>query len=326
MRPDRWQPLVDLAIPHVPSRWAPAELVATLVGDPWRGPGPARSILNNDGVPLQLCVSSSADRLRLRFIGDPHTAVLDPARRAAASVRSALALLGAAGSEDLRPLIEATLHRTLPVGAARAELRDGALWLAAAVDGEPGVAIYTTLEWGARDAGWARVRSWLDAVVLDSRVAWSWLARLAAVARPVSAAIEGRSRGDARAKIYVRLLRARPLSTLGIEEFAHPSILGFLERTIGERTVPATGLVLSIGFTVATGELADVKVDVCGHCVPRPVADWDRLCAQVTREIGVQSIGITSALSRRDVEVAFIGMGRHRSGEARCNVYLKACG
>ena len=77
------------------------DLVAVLVGAPWRGPGHARSILNNDGVPLQLCVSSSADRVRLRLIGDPHTGVIDAEQRFAASVRSALELLGTTRSEEL---------------------------------------------------------------------------------------------------------------------------------------------------------------------------------------------------------------------------------
>ena len=108
-------------------------------------------------------------------------------------------------------------------------LHDGALWLGAAVDDEPGMAIYVTLEWGDRDAGWTRARNWLDAILPDGNRAWDHLARLAEVSRPVSAALEGQSRADARAKIYVRLVRAVRLSTLGIAEFAHPSILGFLE-------------------------------------------------------------------------------------------------
>lgn len=327
MRADRWQPLVDLAAPHAGS--PPAALaarIALLLGDPWRGPGPARSILNHDGVPLQLCVSSSADRVKLRLIGDPHTAVSDPERRAAASEAAALALLPAAGAEELRPLIEATLAHTLPAGPARGALRDGALWLAAAIDGEPGVAIYTTLEWGDRDAGWARVRRWLDAIVPDGERAFRRLAGLVEHARPVSAAVEGRSRRDARAKIYARLRRPVPLEALGIDELAHPSVLGFLAPTLEGRAVPATGLVLSIGLEVATGELADAKVDVCGHCVPRPAPDWERLCARVTGELGVQRIGLGPALSRGDVEVAFIGVARRRSGEGRCNVYLKVRG
>jgi hypothetical protein len=142
----------------------------------------------------------------------------------------------------------------------------------------------------------------------------------------VAAAIEGHSRRDARAKVYVRLHRAVPLSAFKIKELAHPDILDFLRLVIDGRHVSTTGLVLSIGFAVATGELADVKVDVCGHCVPRSAADWDRLCAWMAHEFDVPRVGIAPALARRDVEIAFIGMGRRQSGEVRCNIYLKACG
>lgn len=325
MRAERWQPLVDLCGPHARSASAVTELVGLLVGEPWRGPGRARSILNRDGVPLQLCLSSSVDRVRLRLIGDPHTAEVDPDRRIEAGVAAARALLERVGSQDLAPLVDATVDRTLPVGGARAELREGALWLAAGVDNEPGAALYTTLEWGDRDQRWERVRGWLGAIVPDADRTLRELGRLTEVSRPVSAAIEGRRRADARAKIYVRLRRAVPLGELGIAELAHPSIAAFVDKTIGERTIPATGLVLSVGIAVATGELEDVKVDVCGHCISpwRDIEDWERLCAWVARKLRVQRIGVAPALARRDVEIAFIGLARRRTGESRSNLYLK---
>jgi hypothetical protein len=313
---DAWAPLVALA-------GARAELVDRLLGTPWRGPGPARSILDNDGVPLQLCVSTGPAHRAVRLIGDPWTAVLDPAERAAASVASAAAVVRAAGAASLVPFVDTTIAHALPTGAERAALRHGAVWLAAAVDGTPGAAVYTTLEWERRAARWSRVHAWLDAILPIGMHAQRRLAALRDVATPVSAAIEGRAPADARAKVYVRLVEPRRLAELGVDELAAPAIVDFVAAATGGATLPSTGLVISLGFSLGTGELADVKADVCGHCVARPPAKWARWLSERTAALGVRPFDVDLGADPA-LDVAFVGVGRSVAGEPRCNLYVRA--
>ncbi|MCA9707024.1 MAG: hypothetical protein KDK70_14315 [Myxococcales bacterium] len=323
----RWDPLLVLAAPHAGGGRAGVDaLTRGLVGVPWSGSGRPRSILNNDGIPLQLSISSGAEGVGVRLIGDPHTG-LPPSRRFGASVHSAQTLLDATGSAGLRSLVQATIQRTLPEDdLGRSELPHGALWLAAAVDGRPGMALYTTLDWGPTDAAarWQRVHGWLGEILPAGSSASRWLVGLSEAGVPTSAALEGSTLADARAKVYARLLGPTPFGRLGLEGLTDPRMLRFVELALAGRAVARLGLVLSASFSVATGELADVKVDICGHCIPRSASEWQGLCAQLSRSSGVRPIGIEAALTEHDVGVAFIGMGRKRSGQMRMNLYLKS--
>lgn len=305
----------------------PDRVLPLLIGVPWSGNGRARSTLNNDGVPLELCVSSGRTGVRSRFIGDPNTG-LSPLHRFSASVEAAFEVLAVTDSKGLRPLLQTTIDRTLPADdPGRATLRNGALWLAAEANAGPGMAVYTTLDWDSPDktTRWQRAGAWLSAILPKGRALGQLIPALAQHCQPVSAGLEGQTMGDVRAKLYLRLRRAAPFSDLGCELFADPLVLSFLGKVLSHRTIPLQGLVLSTSFSVATGELTDIKVDVCGHCVPRRAHAWQTLITELCGLAAVKPISVASALLERNVEIAFVGIGRGRDGGSRVNVYLKAC-
>lgn len=329
-----WQPLLDVA-------GTPGDLVSILVGVPWRGPGRARSVLNPDGVPLQLCVSASPRGVTVRWIGDPHTGVRDPSARAAAAVQAAYRLLDETSASAMRGALDLLVAHTLP--ADRAVLRDGTLWLAGGAG--RGAAIYTTLEWGDASTRWDRVAGWLDATLPMSHVATRAIAALRDLALPASAAIEGTHHDDARAKIYLRLGREdgvtvgpdrwrespdgpavtgvgdpqlrRALDAAGFDD---PSFAWFCARVLGERAIPSRGIILSLAFSLATGALVERKIDICGHCVPRSSAAWSTLCDRLACELAVTPFAPCGDAT----EVAVIGMAREVGGATRCNLYVKA--
>jgi hypothetical protein len=104
--------------------------------------------------------------------------------------------------------------------------------LGAGLDATPGLAIYTTLAWGAHpeEGRWDAAQSWLRAALSIGPGFGDW-SSLMAVTEPASAGLEGSSPVDARAKVYVRLRRPLAFSLLGHEAFTEPTLLRFVELT-----------------------------------------------------------------------------------------------
>lgn len=320
------EPIIACANSYTPDGLSSyKDKLGILLGNYSGGSDRSKSILNYDGVPLQLCISAIRDEFRVHLIGDPHTD-LSAIKRFEASLVSAYELLIISKSEELKPLLATTFKHTLPdTHSERAALRFGALWLASQICGNAGMAVYTYLEWGEQDSNrrWQKVKEWLSAILPSDLFYPNQLARIERHCEPIAAAVEGRTLADGEVKVYFRRRKIIPLNKLGFAELEDPYTLHFINQIIQGRTIPETGVVFSLGFSIATGESGFIKTDVCGHCTPRPVQAWEKVILELCKSTGVKPIHIGEELSKGDIEVAFIGMGRNTAGDYRLNLYLK---
>lgn len=283
--------------------------------------GQSRSTLNNDGSPLQLCVTLGGQGCApaIRLIADPAAEEADGLKRwlAADEARSALVESHATA---LKPLCDSLVDGMLPNElSARAALPNGAMWLAADLSGQ-GMAVYTTTKWEAGLQRWQRAQEWLETILPDASVAVEKLKRLAPRAHLISAGIEGSHPQNARAKLYWRLQENASLRDLEIPLFENDVFSEFLFEAVGKtRQIPRAAIVGSIGFHVATGSLKDAKLDVCGHCVRRTPEDW----TNVIERIVVRQQLARSPKFLETAELAFTGCGLDTELRPRLNLYLK---
>lgn len=315
-----WWPLVAYATGAVRSGALQGNtlLVAklgALIGVPWQGRGHPPSALNNDGSPLELCLSASAKGIGRRLIGDPHLG-LDMSLRVRASLVAARYLMrltesaGLAGAFDLL-----VAHTVPPESSGRKALPNGALWLACAIDESAGFAAYTNIEWcGGPQERWHRAQTWLG---LDS----SAFGALRKHWTPFAAGLEGDRPERAHAKLYFRRADDTGFRLDMLGDLADPVVDTFCRGVIQGRTLPVSGIVLSAEFALETGRMTGMKVDICGHCTPRPSADWQELLAGIAATARVCPLPLENLAPA--IEVAFIGIGRRGDQDYRLNLYLK---
>jgi hypothetical protein len=276
--------------------------------------------LNNDGTPLQLCVSASRRRTVLRVIGDPGVQFDDIEVRyrcARATLRRVLRRFGASA---LASLAEGTFDRLVP--AVRADYRHGMMWIGV-TPGQSGVAAYAELAPLGRTGGWDAVAAWLRATLPDDRVAAGIIDKLREHCVPASAGFEGSAPGDTRVKIYFRLAHTMGLPDLGLDLLCSAEVVDFLRLAMGTFGVDQDGLVMCVGFELRTGAFADIKLDLCGHCLAHGRDAWIDVVDRIVRRLELAPIALDEALLRQRCEVAFIGLGLDVAREPRLNVYLK---
>jgi hypothetical protein len=299
------------------------------------------STLNNDGSPLQVCLTVSSRRRTVRLLADPGGDATSTTEQVARALGGLDVLLRSA-REERRTLI-AGLCSSILAGvvppSVLAGTRDAGsvVWLGAALAGDgttsdgrvpdrmaaDGVAVYVRARWSDPTEDWDRCLGLTRELLPPASAAESTITALRDDAYPVSVGLETVGDGETRLKLYWRLLRPVMLSSLGIELLADASIADFLVSVVGSRPVAATGLIFSTSFSVASGQLTDVKVDVCGHCVRRPPEDWTSVVASLASDHGLVDPQLGRALDDRRADLALIGLGVDRWLEKRLNVYLK---
>ena len=289
-------------------------------------PDPAgwRSTLNNDGSPIQICLGlrPGAAEPNVRLIADPHLGGRDAASRCRQS-RGALAQLAEWHAPDMASLCTSVLEYMTPSGCGIPYLRDGGdTWLAAGIDGR-GVAIYATAQWGDPASRWARALAWLVDLSPAAAQAATTLTELAEHSSLISVGVEGSTAGDARAKFYWRPKGSAPLSGLGVSLLGHEALPAFLSDATEGMATPVSAIVGSVGVNVATGSLADVKLDLCAHCVPRRRSDWAHRIEHYARRHGLTAPPFVALEPDAPIEIAFVGLGIDRDLQPRLNIYLK---
>lgn len=288
-----------------------------LVGVPWPHHARPPSALNNDGSPLELCLTASAQGVKRRLIGDPHLGMAME-RRVPASLEAARQLMRLTRSAALAPAFDMLVAHTVPTAPAeQAALPAGAVWLACSLDDEPGFAAYTNIEWcGDKETRWQRALAWLGQASMDFSGAalLPWRAHWT----PFAAGLEGDRPDRASMKLYFRLADDTPfrLDMLGGPD--DPVMAGFCRNIIQGRTLPQSGIVFSTEFAIATGRLIGTKLDICGHCAPRTDAEWLDAIAGISAAARVAPLPLAAPM-----DVAFIGLGRRGSDDYRLNLYLK---
>jgi hypothetical protein len=281
------------------------------------------SCLNNDGVPLQLCLSADRQGTKLRLIGDPGVHIEDLESRYQSAQTSLDRCLDGSDLMALSPLVTSTLAQFIPdCPIARSHYHQGFMWLALSPD-QPGMAFY--LETSPLGKGvWETVRAWLVAVLPSVEIASGVIAKLQDHCVVVSVGLEGHDFDHCRAKVYFRLAESIALDQLGIDQLIQSEMMEFLQLAMGDFGVDREGLVMSIGFSVNRGDLIDVKIDLCGHCLAYTNSEWLDVIEGLTQRFGLKPLQLDDVLLHHSVEVAFIGLGLDRNLQPRLNVYLKA--
>ena len=277
-----------------------------------------RSALNSDGTPLQLCLTARPGGQALRYLGDP-CAHLSGAARIDAARQAMGTAMRTAGAAGLRPSAEALLARVLPQDrAAQDTFRDGALWLGLAAE-RPGLALYVE----AARADWDIAGAWLADLLPDAGPAHQAIAGLRPHCAPASFGLEGLDAGKGRAKIYFRLTAPQDVHALGLAPLASPEMLDVLAIAMAGRGVDLDGLVMSMGFDLATGALVDCKADLCGHCLDHTPEDWQRIVTACCARLEIPPVDVAPLLDGGETRIAFLGCGVSAERAARLNLYLQ---
>jgi hypothetical protein len=273
---------------------------------------------------LQVSVSlaGGGGRPTIRLVADPASNVVDGQKRWV-QAGGILSLVMASHAPQLEVLCRSVIRYGLPAKRATvAALPSGAIWLAADLSGQ-GMALYATAKWGDRGDRWLRTRRWLDEVLPDASACGEILNRLAVRATLVSVGVEGVTPENARAKLYWRLDRAAALQDLGLPLLGSPEILEFLAATIEDRRIPYAAIVGSVGFRIADGNVCDVKLDVCCHCVRRTTTDWMRVVQNCIAHNNLAELSARCTALLETIELAFIGFGMDTKRKPRLNIYFK---
>jgi hypothetical protein len=279
--------------------------------------------LNNNGSPLQFCLSASADGVGYRLLADPACELADPLARYKASCRAIESVLELTGSTPIDTLFQQTLQLNLPAREDEfVEYPDGVMWLAANLDG-PGCAMYVDARRGGEEVALKRLGHWLTDLCSPTDDIAALLRSLKAQSRLMCLGVEGISPAYARAKVYWRLSEPVLLDQLGLEGFKDRSFKEFLSLAVAERHINLTGIVLNAGIDVATGNWADVKLDVCGckNCLNYSTAEAIHAADMITQHFGLTALPLAEALEYG--ELAFFGLGLDAHGKRRFNVYLR---
>ncbi|MFZ1791213.1 MAG: prenyltransferase/squalene oxidase repeat-containing protein [Saprospiraceae bacterium] len=281
------------------------------------------SCLNNDGSPLQLCLSSSKNNTSLRIIGDPGAYHKTTEERYQSSVKTLLYFMEEKKSQNLIPITKKTIKALLPNGIKEREVyKQGFIWIAISPN-HPGIAFYLELAPLGYDRGWNAVEQWLDEILPTNVVAKGVLEKLKKYCVVASAGLEGSEVSDARAKIYFRFREATSVDLLDIDLFSSKEMYDFLSIAMGPFEVELNGFVMNVGFDVKTGNLADVKIDLCGHCLRYRPDEWVAKIQQLNQRFSLEPLDTNEILQSEEYQVAFLGFGLSTDYKPRLNLYLK---
>jgi hypothetical protein len=285
-----------------------------------------RSRLNNDGSPLQACVSMRRSRpASWRLIGDPFSDRTDAVARLTRTRRRAVALLARQADEAFAGIVRGAVHAAIPPaassGGAADRLARGSMWIGVPLLGR-GAAVYVTGRLFDPPVAWSRVAAWLRALNGSSVVE-----RIQAVAGDraalASIGIEGADAATAQIKLYFRL--SAPLHLGALIAPAQRDILAtFADCMAGDARLARHGILIALGVSAGSGDVTDVKLDLCGHCLALDPGSFARAISAVETAFGLPADTCHAMQVGRQSEVAFVGCGIGVTGDPRLNVYFKA--
>ena len=282
-----------------------------------------RSSLNNDGSPLQLCITSSSRGCSSRLIGDPGAFASTISERIERSRDAVLGLSAASRSATFDSLTNRILRMIVPENCTQiAEPDAGIMWLATGMH-ERSAAAYLNARWSTAEEDWARARLCFCSMLPHPEDAENLINDLEPRAQLASIGLETTSSNDMRLKIYWRLTTPTLLSTLAIPLLHHPAMSRFFATVVSNERMSLTGVVFSAGFLLSTGQLEDVKADLCAHCLPRSLDSWLDRVDEVTEQNSLPTMALRSCLRGSNLEPAFLGLGLNRNHQVRMNLYLK---
>jgi len=280
------------------------------------------SVLNANGSPMELCITSTRNDLRVRCIADPAFDSQSPQARFQRSRRVLAALPALCRSAELSAICSRAIDLNVSADSIES-YGDGVMWLGAGVADE-GMAVYLDAYPPGREVAWSRARQWLTAMLGDPAEMLAAVDAISPHATLCSIGIEAAHPVDARAKLHVRLAHLAHFACLGVPLLRDDGIRDFLICAAGERSLPLNGVVIGVGASVVTGALRDVKVDLSGSHLNYAPGEWQQLVDWCAARYGIRPMAIETLLAEGRIDVAFIGLGVDRAGAYRLNIYLKA--
>jgi hypothetical protein len=281
------------------------------------------SCLNNDGVPLQLSLTSAPNGVSMRLIGDPGAYHQNTENRYHSSIQTLNHFIDQSLSKDLKFVAQKTVNLLIPQSAKeRLVYKQGFTWIGVNPL-QPGIAFYLEMAPLGYEKGWLAVENWLKDILPDSTIACVVLNKLKKHCIIASAGLEGSTIENTRAKLYFRFKESSSLDKLDIDLFETQEMREFLKVSMASFDVDLQGFVMNIGFNLLTGKIADVKVDLCGHCLRHSAEQWTNVINQLTDRFLLSSVDTFPILNSQAFEIAFIGFGLTTELKPRLNIYLK---
>jgi len=302
------------------------EICQTLLHPPprWAGELGGQSGLNWNGSPLQFLISARSKDCIFRFVGDPAFFHSDPITRFEESIAAIQLTLDAGNAGALQDVCQRSLTSALPRDSeVLREFSCGMIWLALALN-QPGAAVYF-LSIPDTSTAWRRAYEWLDTILPYPEEAHRVVARLESICHPVFVGIEGQNTKTGRAKLYWRLSRPATPAQFEISMYNDPTIARFLGTIMKDHPYSFYALTFSAGFSLATGELTDIKVDLSNRSANLSVVEVIELAESQAETLGLQRPPTRdgfSVLSRNSVTAGFIGLGLDHQRCHRLNTYL----
>lgn len=239
---------------------------------PATSPPPRRSALNADGTPIQLSLTLGSVPARVGLLSDPGPPQLSASDRLEDCRERLHELVGLCGADWALASIEPLVDKIAP--ASDPELlcdHAGAFWLGAGfVRGrDPTLKLYVNARWGEDAVRWAHLAAFAASLGADRE----WLEarqRIGESLEPLGVALAAGGTGPLAGRIYMSGYGKSwgYLETLA-RAFVGPAfeqrLRGFGRALLGtDYEYPTRSLVCSVG--IREGRLADLKVELCGHC------------------------------------------------------------
>lgn len=282
-----------------------------------------QSGLNWNGSPLQFLISARRNGSVFRLVGDPAFYYSNPIMRFEESKKALHTALGAGDAATLREACGRSLVSMIPGDPeALEEFTHGMIWLALSFN-QPGAAAYF-LAVSDRSAAWRTAHQWADTILPHPEEAHRVITTLEPNCCLLFVGIEGQTPKSGRAKLYWRLSRLATFSQFGISMYDDPVILQFLAALMKEHPFSLYALTFSAGFSLKTGELKDIKVDVSNRSVNLGVVEAIDFVELQAQTLGLQRPPTREGLmvSRNSVSVGFVGLGLGYQRDYRLNMYL----
>ncbi|HEV8020560.1 MAG TPA: hypothetical protein VGP41_04810 [Candidatus Lustribacter sp.] len=274
--------------------------------------------LNGDGSAIQLVWPSGGDGVRL---------LVDPG--AFGSMRSrweqTQMAFDALARMTAQPQLASVLRGVVDALCVDDDqgFPDGYAWVGAPIARTGFCAYIDARSGGDAEQAWSKLGQYLSATLADAAPACQTIDRLASAVEIQSVGIEGTQADRAVVKVYWRVPDLAALSLVTADDSTARDIMRFLETAMGDNAMRVSGLVLSTGFVIATGEPAGIKVDLCAcpACLHLGSDGWRERLDVLCWVFGWAPLPARAL--HPGAEVAFIGMGRSLDGTTRLNLYTK---
>ena len=301
------------------------ELCQILLHHPPYNAGKVRgqSGLNWDGSPLEFLVSTRQKECIFRLIGDPAFFHSDPLTRFEESIAALQKTLEAGNARSLQDVCQRSLTSAFPKNQeALQKYPCGMIWLGLTID-QPGAAVYF-LSIPDASTAWRTINEWLNTILVHSKEAHHVIAQLKLHCHPVFVGIEGQNTDTGRCKLYWRLSKLITPAQFGIPLYNDPGIARFLGTIMKDHPYSFYALTFSAGFSLATGELTDIKVDLSNRSATLSVNEAIKVMELQAETLQLLRPPTCHGLSvlPSSVSVGFIGLGLDYQGQYRLNTYL----